>query len=415
MRRVLGELRREGEAAGPQGLTAVLAWRIQVQANFLGRSRAQDTRLAREIEMPPSKTRLNGSATARQTGLDLGQLPFSELARAVQAEVDVRLSRFLDAELRSASRIAPEVRDMVEALSDLCRRGGKRLRPTLVVAGALAANPVTEFEAALDAGVALELLQAYFLIHDDWMDGDATRRGGPSVHTLLTRRFEDRHKGEASAILAGDYGLALATGVLAGLRISEKLHQPLFGCFARMQRSAVLGQQIDIIARAEDVEQAYSLKTGSYTVHGPLELGAILAGGSASMLGSLERFAAPLGIAFQLRDDLLGAFGEPKQTGKPLGNDIRAGKRTVLFLKAMGAARGADRQLLKRVVGSASAKDSEVRAVLSVFERTGARAEVEARVSELAKQAIGALGRTVTPRGRELLRQAVHTLTDRRA
>jgi len=302
---------------------------------------------------------------------------------------------------------------MVGAFSDLCRRGGKRLRATLVVAGAIAASPRVELDAALDAGVALELLQAYFLIHDDWMDGDAMRRGGPSVHTMLARRFKDQRKGDASAILAGDYGVALATGVLAGLSISPELHRPLFDCFARMQRSAVAGQQIDIIARAEDVERAYALKTGSYTVRGPLELGAILAGGSAATLGSLGRFAGPLGIAFQLRDDLLGAFGRPETTGKPFGNDIRAGKRTALLVRALAAARGRDRKLIQRVVGNAEAREDEVNAVLSLFEHTGARAEVELRVKKLAGEALRALGRSVTPRGRELLSEAVGTLTDR--
>jgi geranylgeranyl diphosphate synthase, type I len=374
----------------------------------------EGARLAPRNPMPSRK----GPSTirrkaARLTHARILELSFAALVNAVQAEVDARLVELLDAEVRSAARLAPEVRDMVVALSDLCRRGGKRLRPTLVVVGALAASRRIELDVALDAGVALELLQAYFLIHDDWMDGDAVRRGGPSVHTMLARRFKDRHKGDASAILAGDYGIALATTVLAGLAIAPKLHRPLFDCYARMQRSAVAGQQIDIIARAEDVERAYALKTGSYTVHGPLELGAILAGGSAATLGSLGRFSGPLGVAFQLRDDLLGAFGEPKKTGKPFGNDIRAGKRTALLVKALAVARGSDKRILQRVVGNAEADDAEVGAVLSIFERTGARTEVEARVKKLAGDALGALGRGVTPRGRELLSEAVNVLTER--
>lgn len=340
--------------------------------------------------------------------------PFLELAGKVQLEVEARLATVLDAELESAARVAPEVCDMVGALADLCRRGGKRLRPTLLAAGALAANARAKLDAAYAAGVALELLQAYFLIHDDWMDGDSVRRGGPSVHMALAQRFEDRHTGEAAAILAGDYAVALATQVLASVAVPAKVHAQLFSSFARMQRSAVLGQQIDIVARASDVEQAYALKTGSYTVQGPLELGALLAGGSQTTLTALARYARPLGVAFQLRDDLLGAFGEPRETGKPFGNDIKAGKRTALLLKALARARGPDRRLLSRVVGNANAADADVTAVLAVFERTGARAEIEARVEELADEALGALGRGITPHGRELLTGAVVALTQRR-
>lgn len=350
-----------------------------------------------------------------RAGKQNGASPFGALASTVQREIESRLSSLLDAEIRAASRIAPEVSDMVSALSDLCRRGGKRLRPTLVAAGALSASPRAKLDAAFDAGVALELLQAYFLIHDDWMDRDAIRRGGPSVHTLLARRFGDRHTGASAAILAGDYAVALATEVLSGLPVAPKLHPQIFACFARMQRSAVAGQQIDIVARASDVEQAYALKTGSYTVQGPLELGALIAGGSRATVGALARFARPLGIAFQLRDDLIGAFGKSEETGKPFGADVKAGKRTVLLVKALARARGRDRQVLSRVVGNARASDDDVLSALSVFERTGAQAEVEARVEELAKQALAALRGSVSAEGREVLRGAVDALTRRRS
>jgi geranylgeranyl diphosphate synthase, type I len=370
----------------------------------------------RSDSMPSQRSSSNRSGPRRVRNVKPSNLkPFVALASTVQGEVEARLSTILDAELESTARIAPEVTEMVAALSDLCRRGGKRLRPTLLVVGALAASPRAKLEVAFDAGVALELLQAYFLIHDDWMDGDAIRRGGPSVHTLLTQRFADRHKGESAAILAGDYAVALATQRLSALPIPAKIHAQLFAAFARMQLSAVAGQQIDVVARASDVEQAYALKTGSYTVQGPLELGAVLAGGSRATLAALTRFAQPLGIAFQLRDDLIGAFGKPEETGKPFGADVKAGKRTALLVKALARARGADRRLLSRVVGNPRAAEHDVLAVLAVFDRTGARAEVEARVEQLAKEALSALGRSVTPGGRELLRGAVEALTRRRS
>lgn len=304
---------------------------------------------------------------------------------------------------------------MVQALSDLCRRGGKRLRPALLVAGYRAVAQRKSLSLPLDAGVALELLQAYFLIHDDWMDGDVTRRGGPTVHAFLARRLRDEHKGAASAILAGDYAAALALDALAALPVSPSRAKRAFSAFAEMQLAAVAGQQIDLIARAEDIEAGYALKTGSYTVNGPLRLGAILAGGTPRLLRTLERVAAPLGIGFQLRDDLLSAFGDPARTGKPLGNDLRAGKRTLLLIEALKRTRGAERALLVRVVGNTNAKQAELKRALGVIDACGARAAVEARVAVLSEQAFAALGPGISTEGSALLSGAIHALTERRA
>ncbi|MGC4092334.1 MAG: polyprenyl synthetase family protein [Polyangiaceae bacterium] len=264
---------------------------------------------------------------------------FMSLLASVQRQVDARLAAFLDERIEQAASNGPEVRQMVAALGDLSRRGGKRLRPALLVTGFRAVSS-RDLGAAIEAGVALELLQSYFLIHDDWMDGDLVRRGGPSVHALLARSLRDEHKGAASAILAGDYAAALALEVLANLRVTANKTAEILAAFAEMQLSAVAGQQIDLVGKARDIEAAYVLKTGSYTVYGPLRLGAILAGGSARLQARLERLARPLGVGFQLRDDLLSAFGDPKRTGKPLGNDLKAGKRPCCSLRRCGA-RGA--------------------------------------------------------------------------
>lgn len=339
---------------------------------------------------------------------------FLSLLASVQKQVDARLGEFLDHRVEQAATLGPEVREMVAALGDLSRRGGKRLRPALLMAGFRAASR-RDSSAALDAGVALELLQSYFLIHDDWMDGDLMRRGGPSVHALLSRSLRDAHKGAASAILAGDYAAALALEVLARLRVPRVTGAAVFSAFAEMQLSAVAGQQIDLVGKARDIEAAYELKTGSYTVYGPLRLGAILGGGSPRLLSKLERLSRPLGVGFQLRDDLLSAFGDPKRTGKPLGNDLKAGKRTLLLAEALRRARGKDKTLLASVVGNARAKDSAVKNALSVMDACGARAWVEARVTTLAEQARAELGAGITAEGNALLEGAISALTERRA
>jgi geranylgeranyl diphosphate synthase, type I len=342
--------------------------------------------------------------------------PFLALLPTIKCDVDARLHGFLDAALDASRVHGREVADMVAAIRDLCVRGGKRLRPALLVVGYRSATVTAELEPALDAGVALELLQGYFLIHDDWMDRDSVRRGGPTVHEHLARRFHSQRTGHAAAILAGDYAVALAGEALSRIETDGARAKSIFACFSQMQLDAVAGQQLDLIGKARDVEAAYALKTGSYTVRGPLRLGALLGGGSARILNALDRYALPVGIAFQLRDDLLSAFGDPRETGKPFGSDLRRGKRTALLVTALKRARGRDHRLLERVVGNANASDDEVRRAVEVLERSGARAIIEARIDQLVEGALSALraGR-LTPEGHALLVGAARALTARRS
>lgn len=342
--------------------------------------------------------------------------PFAALLTAVRRDVDERLAAYLDRELAAAKAFGPGVGEMVAALRDLTLRGGKRARAALLVAGYRAASSRASLDPALDAGVALELLHAYFLVHDDWMDHDETRRGGPSVHAALARRLRSREKGEASAILAGDYAVALATDALSRVNVVPERMSRVLGCFAEMQLAAVTGQELDLLANAADVEKVYELKTGSYTVRGPLRMGALMAGGNARLLGALDRFALPVGIAYQLRDDLLSVFGDPKATGKPFGSDLKAGKNTVVLLTALKRARGRDHRVLKGVLGNARATDAELRAAVEVIERSGARALVEQRIDELVASALGALRAGRLPAdGAELLEGAARVLTLRRS
>lgn len=341
--------------------------------------------------------------------------PFAALLSAVRRDIDARLAGFLDAKLEQAKPHGPHVLAMVSAVRDLCLRGGKRTRPALLVAGYRAASAGQKLEPALDAGVALELMHAYFLIHDDWMDRDDLRRGGPSVHALLTKHFRSERIGEASAILAGDYAVGAAAEAMARVDIVASRAQSVLACFAQMQLDAVVGQELDLIGNASDVEATYELKTGSYTVRGPLRMGALLAGGTPRLLTALDRFALPVGIAYQLRDDLIGAFGEPEQTGKPRGSDLRAGKQTVLLLSALKRARGRDHRILKSVVGDLKASAKDVERAVEVLERSGARAAVERRIDELVGSALLALraGR-LSAEGVALLEGAARAMTMRR-
>lgn len=340
--------------------------------------------------------------------------PFRALLGEVKPEIERRLTRFLDARVESTRPLGPEVQALAREVRRLAMLGGKRLRPALVVAGLRTVSSASKLDAALDAGVALELLHTYFLIHDDWMDGDRVRRGGPSVHVALAERFRSEHKGNASAILAGDYAVALACDALAQLDVDPKRLRGAFSAFAEMQLGAVAGQQLDMVGQGKDVELGYALKTGSYTVEGPLKLGALLAGAKPATLTALSRYSRPAGVAFQLRDDLLSLFGDPKETGKPLASDLMSGKRTLLLRLALRRGKPKELSMIRKVLENPRAKEPALRAALRAMEATGAPELVEARIQQLSEQALSELARGVSPAGRALLTDATQALCSRR-
>lgn len=324
---------------------------------------------------------------------------FAHVAGAVNA----RLTAFLREQEALAQATSPRAPELVGALAELTRRGGKRLRPVVLYAGYRAAGGGEDVAPALDACASLELLQTYLLIQDDWMDGDDERRGGPSVHAALRRVHGDPHLAESLAILAADLAAGFAFELIARAPFPPaRLHEAL-AVYGRMHFEVVCGQQLDL-CKHDDVALTHQLKTGSYTVRGPLALGALLAGGSAAQLAALERFGAPVGVAFQLRDDLLGTFGDKAAVGKPVGADLRAGKRTALVAEAHAILPADERAPLERVLGNAAASEAELSAATALLERCGARRRVEERLAELERAARAALqDASIAPEGRALL------------
>lgn len=321
---------------------------------------------------------------------------FLTLLEDVRAEIDVQLAEWLRPRVAAAKQVSMEVGVVAEAVRSLALRGGKRLRAALVAAGFEASSPYAgakerrPWSPCVPAMLAVELLQTYLLIHDDWMDDDDVRRGGPAVHVLLRGELGDRTLGDVGAILAGDLACGYAQEALHESNVAFERLVHASRVFARIQVDVVTGQLAEMRAPTRSgplpsVETIHALKTASYTVTGPLLLGAALAGADESRYAELERFGRPLGIAFQLRDDLLGVFGDPFATGKPVWNDIRRGKWTALVTELRGDERA--EKLLARVHGKADAARDDLEAVVRAMEETGARARVEARVRELCDEA----------------------------
>lgn len=353
---------------------------------------------------------------------------FRSLLGEVRAHVDAELARWLVPRVAKASAVSAEVGAAAAAAERLALRGGKRMRAALVGASFVACGEAAEPTAwrAVDrAMVAVELLQVYLLIHDDWMDDDDVRRGGASVHVELGERLGSKRLGDAAAILAGDLASGWAQEALLETPLAADRVLAAARAYARIQEDVVTGQLAEMTAvdgrgvirkAAPSVETIHELKTASYTVTGPLALGARLAGASEARVAELARYGRPLGIAFQLRDDLLGAFGDTTATGKPVGNDVRQGKRTALVAEMRGDA--AAEALLSRVLGREDATDAEVAEVVRAMETTGAKARVEARVGELlaeARSALATMSLGEAAPGRRWLDGAIRALGERSA
>jgi geranylgeranyl diphosphate synthase type I len=328
-----------------------------------------------------------GVADAEPLPADLG---------IVAARVEGRVTRLLDLETQRWGAVDAELLHPLEALRALVMAGGKRLRPVFCHWGFVAAGGDPEDPRIIDAGAAFELLQAFALIHDDVMDGSATRRGAPAVH----RRFADRHAddawagesrrfGEGVAILVGDLALVYADLMLptGSAELAALWHE--------LRVELNIGQYLDLSGTAVgDVDRAGArriarLKSGRYTIERPLQVGALLGGNPALAVG-LSDYGDPLGEAFQLRDDVLGVFGLESRTGKPVGDDLREGKPTLMLAVARERADEAGRTLLARV-GDPDLDDQAVADLQALYVSTGALDVAEAEITALAGRAVAAL------------------------
>lgn len=314
--------------------------------------------------------------------------------------VDAALIAFVEEKVRAASAVDPEADALATEIRGLSTRAGKRLRGGLVLLGHRIAGG-TSHTPVLPAAVAFELLQTHLLIQDDWMDRDDLRRGGPSVHRALADRLGDEHLGASLAILASDVAWAWALESLLAAEVPPERSREAAQLFASIETEVVYGQLLDVLGTAE-TEKVHRLKTAGYTISGPLCLGATLAGADAPLLDALRRFANPLGVAFQLRDDLLGVFGAPEKTGKPVGADLRAGKRTMLVSLAERLLFGDERVSLELVLGNALAPDSELARLTEILEERGIRTRVEEKAAALEAEARAAVGEVARVSGRRV-------------
>jgi geranylgeranyl diphosphate synthase type I len=336
---------------------------------------------------------------------------FVAFVTLVRSHLEERLATWLDARVEEARVHGDVVAVVADAMRNLVLRGGKRMRAVLVSAAYEACGGGASAIVA-SAGVSIELLQGYLLAHDDWMDGDQMRRGGPSVPAMMAARFDHATAG-AMSILAGDLAAAWARRAIFEVPLPADRLVAAARELASIEADVVQGQVLDVGGHARtsrDIEAMHALKTSSYTVRGPVVLGARLAGASEAQTRALTAFGLPLGVAFQLRDDVLGTFGDERATGKSAGNDLRNGRHTAVIGAVPFEAP------IARVFGRAEATKDELDRAVAYLEACGARRRVEERILELTASALEALEHAdLTSTGRALLSRCAQALTERSA
>ncbi|MEV4416750.1 polyprenyl synthetase family protein [Catellatospora sp. NPDC049609] len=324
------------------------------------------------------------------------------------ARIDAELAGFVDGQ-----RLLwpdPELRPMLDSLRRFILSGGKRLRPAFCYwAWRGTADPaeLADDQRAVTAGAALELFHCFALIHDDIIDAGSRRRGAPSLHEEFATahagqgwRGDSRAFGRNTALLCGDLCAMWAEELLAGCPAEPARLARARRMFAVMRTEAVAGEYLEVVAQAmadfgpaapARAARVVQLKTGRYSVVRPLQIGAILAGAPERVLDGLAAYGEPLGEAFQLRDDILGVFGDPARTGKSTLDDLRQGKPTPLLAEAYARADVRSRAVLSALVGDPHLDEAGADRVREVVGACGALAAVEERIAAARAEALRAL------------------------
>jgi geranylgeranyl diphosphate synthase type I len=332
----------------------------------------------------------------------------------VREAVWAALEDFLGGQRAVLSDMDPSLEAVIDELCELAA-GGKRLRPLFAYwgwrGGLLDTTEAPEDDAAvLRAVAALEFVHASALVHDDVMDGAATRRGRPATHVGFAARHGDEGLsgdkelfGVGAAILVGDLALVWSDELLRRSGVSVAALIRARAVWDTMRTEVTAGQYLDLLRAGgglpgpEGAMKVARFKSAGYTIQRPLLLGAALAGAGQRVRDAYSAIGLPLGEAFQLRDDVLGVYGDPAVTGKSCDDDLREGKQTLLIALAEQDADDEGRQLLRDSLGNPSAGPEQFDALRRLIEQTGARARVEQTIAERTAEAREAIDAAPLP------------------
>lgn len=354
--------------------------------------------------------------------------PETAVTTELRDRIDAELVTFLEAHSRRLVEASPEAGTLAQTLVDFLRTGGKRLRPVLCYWGWRGAGGADE-PTILTAAASLELLHTFALVHDDIMDASDTRRGRPTVHRQFTAlHTRSRWHGDAdlfgvgAGILVGDLCLMLSEAMFYQCGLPPHTLRAIQGLLTAMRVELAGGQYLDLIGQAQRefstaaAARIIQYKTAKYTVERPLQIGGTLAGATPELLAAYSEFGIPLGEAFQLRDDLLGAFGDKDVTGKSTVEDFREGKSTWLIATAWHHADAAQRRRITALHGDPGLDAGGAAELRGIITATGARDKAEHLITTRTEQALRALRTApLTPEARTALHELAHAATARTA
>lgn len=306
------------------------------------------------------------------------------LLKRYKERLDPFLERYFKKKLQKAKKIDPLAEEAVELIREFTLSGGKRIRPAVMYYGYLAAGG-KEDEKIVKTSMSIELTHSFLLIHDDIIDKDETRHGINTLHETyknIAKKFfpntDKKHFGNSMAMIAGDMAASMGSEIIFN---AEFRPEKIIKALDRLQHIVYVtipGEMADLVLEAkgkateEEIMRMYEGKTARYTFEGPIHLGAVLAGVDEEMLNNFTDYSIPLGCAFQIRDDILGVFGDEKKLGKPVGSDIVEGKQTILVVKAMEKGSRKQAKLLKELLGKENITCAEVDNFRQIIEDTGA-------------------------------------------
>jgi len=335
------------------------------------------------------------------------------ISNSSKHKIDGQLAAFLSKKISEAKKVSPWLVPVIKGVRGFVMNGGKRIRPILLCHGYLAAGGEKDRE-IIHASICIELIHSYLLIHDDIIDRDSMRRGKPTLHrnyqVAFSETHESEHTGMSLAIVVGDALCAWGYEVLSQSAFSQNNKAKAVHKLNTILSDVILGQEMDILCSIKsnvalkDVMKVLEYKTARYTIEGPLHLGAILAGANQKILSALSEYAIPLGIAFQIQDDILGTFGDKNITGKAVDSDIQQHKKNILIIHAQKNATSAQAKVLGTIFKNHPITEQETGKIKNVIRETKSLEFAKALACELVSQAKLAIEKSTIPKSsREFL------------
>lgn len=326
-----------------------------------------------------------------------------ELLKNFKKRFEPYLQEYFDKKIQQAGEIDSIAEEAVSMIEDYTISGGKRIRPAVLYFGYLAAGG-KDSEKIVKASMSMELLHSFLLIHDDIIDKDASRHGVETIHERykkIGRKYsltkDSVHFGNSMAIISGDMAASMACDIIFNADFPSDVIVKALDKLQKIVYVTIPGEMIDVImsytgkATEDQILKMHEAKTARYTFEGPLQLGCLLAGGDESLLEKFSAYALPLGKAFQIKDDVLGVFGDEKKLGKPVGSDIIEGKQTLLVTKALENGNREQRTVIRKCLNNENLTEKEVQEFRNVVRETGALEYSEDLAGKFVQEATEAL------------------------